>query len=299
MYKIPVGETITEAYRFTLGHIGKIIGLIWLPVVLSTVGSYFLVLPFLKFQATAPTPEETLQHGGEILGVYGFYLVALVLMSVIMVAIAREVLRPSPGINYFQFPFGGTTFRVLGGYLGVLLLAMVIFIAVALIGVVIGMLVKLVLPATGSQSIPMAIAAAAVLLFGLPALIYIVARLGFLMVASAVDGHKFGLERSWHLTKGNVWRVIVITLACNVPVVLVTLAATAVILGPDFFNPHLELAGDPAAMVQANARKMALEAARFPLMMGVQFFLAPFIYGLTISPGVIAYRELSKVNPPV
>ena len=37
MNKLPVGKTISDAYGFTFSHLGTIIGLIWFPMVVSTL----------------------------------------------------------------------------------------------------------------------------------------------------------------------------------------------------------------------------------------------------------------------
>ena len=37
MNKLPVGQTISDAYGFTFSQLGTIIGLIWFPMVVSTL----------------------------------------------------------------------------------------------------------------------------------------------------------------------------------------------------------------------------------------------------------------------
>ena len=43
MNKIPVGQTIRFAYAFTLGEIGTIIGLIWVPTLINAVATFFVL----------------------------------------------------------------------------------------------------------------------------------------------------------------------------------------------------------------------------------------------------------------
>ena len=43
MRKIPVLRTIAEGYAFTFGHLGTIIGLIWLPMVIVAIAGYFVM----------------------------------------------------------------------------------------------------------------------------------------------------------------------------------------------------------------------------------------------------------------
>ena len=51
MNKLPVTQTVAESYRFTFGGLGTVIGLIWLPIVIPTVGGYFTLVPY--FSGTA------------------------------------------------------------------------------------------------------------------------------------------------------------------------------------------------------------------------------------------------------
>jgi hypothetical protein len=294
MNKIPVKNTIAAAYRFTFGGVGKIIGLIWLPAVLITAGGYFCMLPYFNFMANNPDPKTILQHGSMMGGLYGFYLAAIVLFAVIVVAITREVLQPTNKPVLVSFPFGGDTFRVIGSYIGLIGLILVFAIGAGLLVGASALIAKLV-PGAGDAVAGTVVGLAAVI--GVLALIYIAVRLGFLMVPAAVTEGKFGLERSWQMTRGNFWRIVLIALGTALPVLLVTLVAEVAILGPDYFNPHIELIANPEAMARHNAEQMRAMAAHFPVLMGFSFFLMPFTYGLSVSSAAFAYRALKEQTP--
>lgn len=59
MKKIPVGRTVAEAYRFTFLGLEHVIGAIWLPVVILTVGAYFITGPYL-------TAESAMLENGDV-----------------------------------------------------------------------------------------------------------------------------------------------------------------------------------------------------------------------------------------
>ena len=41
MQKLPVGRIVRLAYAFTFGEIGTIIGLVWIPALITAVGGFF------------------------------------------------------------------------------------------------------------------------------------------------------------------------------------------------------------------------------------------------------------------
>ena len=63
MNKIPVLQTIKESYRFTFGGLGTVIGLIWLPIIIMTVGGYFAMVPYISGMAGALESGDMSQAG--------------------------------------------------------------------------------------------------------------------------------------------------------------------------------------------------------------------------------------------
>lgn len=292
MNKIPVKQTIVEAYRFTFGDLGKNIGLIWLPVLVMTIGSYFFLMPYFSGLTELDSSEELIQLGPQVLRMYAYELAAVLFVAMIGVSLVREVLTPKEGTSYFRFALGGAELRVFGGYIGLFALMMVFAIALVLLGIAAGVAANFLAHGADLKTNTFA-AMGLIVLIGAPVLIYVFVRLGFLMVPAAVNEGKFGIESSWRLTKGNFWRIFVITLATMLPVIAVTLIAEVAILGPDYFNPHLSDLQDKAAMARHSAEQMRLMSARFPMLMGLGLLLAPFTYALTFAPPAIAYRALT------
>jgi hypothetical protein len=299
MKKIPVGKTIAETYRFTFMHIERVIGVIWLPVVLLTIGEYFVSGSYLAGSSKALDSGDFALQGPLLARLFGFELVGLLLVAMVGVALTREILAPLKRPLLLRFGLGGAELRVMGAFVGLYVLMIVFVMALALAGMLLGFLLNSVIPAGMGAAGGTKRAMGFAVLIGLilsPLLVYAMLRLSFLMVPAAVMESGFGIEKSWQTAKGNVWRIILISLAVAVPLVAVYIGAQAAILGFDYFNPHLELIGDTAAQARRSAEQLRLLGDRLPLLMGVKFLLAPFLYGITFAAPALAWKALTA--PP-
>lgn len=299
MNKIPVGRTVAEAYRFAFAGVERVIGVIWLPALTLAVGGYFVTGPYLTGMADALEAGDLGQQGPLWARMFAFELVSVVLLAVMAVAITREILDPLKRPLFLRFGLGATEFRLVGALVGLYVLLLVFAIVCAILAVVLGFVLDRVLP--GAVSLTSAAGARRGLglaaLVGLclsPVLIYVFARLSFLVVPSVVMEGRFGLERSWQLTRGNVLRIIAIGLAVGLPITLVSFAAQAAVLGLDAFNPHFELIGDQAAQAHQTVEQLRHTAANLPLLMAVEFVLLPFTCGLGFAAPAFAYRALAS-----
>jgi len=295
MNKIPATQTIAETYNFTVAGMGRVIGLIWLPVAIMTIGGYFTMVPYLTGMAEISDNGDPSQVGPLLMRVLGFDLVVTVLMAMVAVAITREILQPLKRPPFLRFGLGLTELRVVGGFFGLYVLLIVFTVMLVMACMAVGFVANALIPGNGtpaSHAPVVGIVALAGLAGGL-ALIYFFVRLGFLLVPSAVLEGGFGLERSWQLTKGNFWRIVLIGLATLIPIMLLKAIIDVSIIGPDFFNPHLELLKDHAVQAKHQAEQMRVMAAHLPLLMGAGFLLAPFTYGLTFAAPAFAYRALT------
>jgi hypothetical protein len=300
MNKIPVGKTIAEAYRFTFVHLERVIGVIWLPAVLLTVGQYFVSGSYIAGMAQSMDSGDLAQQGPLFVRLLGFELVAIVLVAMIGVAVTREILQPLERPLFLRFGLGRTEFRIFGAVVGLYLLLILFVIALIAAGMLLGFLLNLAIPA----GVGMPGGAKRAIGFGFllavllcPLLIYAMLRLSFLVVPSAVIDGGFGIEKSWQAAKGNVWRIFLVCLAVFLPLALLYTGIEAAILGFDALNPHFELMGDQAAMNRHSAETLRLTAANLPLLMGVKFLLAPLLYGLTFGAAAFAWKAL-KAAPP-
>ena len=292
MNKLPVTQTVAG---FTFGGLGTVIGLIWLPIVILTVGGYFTMVPYFSGMAGALDSGDVSQQGSLVLRLLAFDIVAIVLLAVIAVAISREILNPVRRPSFLRFALGPAEFRAIGGLIALFFLMIIFVVFLVIVSMVIGFAANALLPAAGSKGA--AGIGGLVSVLGFFGLVYIMVRLGFLLVPAVAMESGFGLERSWQLTKGNFWRIFAVLVATLVPIIIVAILIDMTVLGPDFLNPHLELAHDQAAQMRHSAEQMRRMSEHLPLMMGIGFLLAPFTYGMTFAPAAFAYRALTGKAP--
>lgn len=291
MKKIPVRQTIVAAYRFTFLGVDKVIALIWLPMILVTVGDYFATGTLLAGRAAALDAGDVSQLGPIWASQLAFSFIELVLFSVIAVAIMREILRPMDGRpSFLRFNLAGAEIRTVGGFVAVYLLMVLAALGCGIIGAILGGVVARSV-AAGPAAIEWAVLVAILLL---PVLVPAFIRLSYFIVPTALVEGKLGLEQSWKLSKGNVLRIIAISLAVIIPPALVAVMASALVLGPDGFNPHLDLIKDKAAFDHAALEQSRALARHLPLLKGIEFILAPFLCGLTFSAPAFVYKFLTQ-----
>jgi hypothetical protein len=290
MTKIPVGETVASAYRFALVELERVIGAIWFPIIVLTVIDYFVNGTMLTARSAAMATGDASQLVPLLAGQVVYLFVALLLKAIIAVAICREILKPLERPQWLRFSLGGAEFRFVGTMLGLAAVAML----VALLCMLAGQMMSGAVPAAGLAPAQQAIGMAGLIAIVLsPVLIYLFVRLGTLALPGVVIDGGIGLERSWTLLKGNVGRMLIVMLAVGVPVMLVYLLLYGMIMGPDSFNPHLDILSDAAARQRYETEIVRLTAARLPWLEGLNFILAPFIYGLWFGAPAFAYKALT------
>ena len=298
MNKIPVGQTIRFAYAFTFGEIGTIIGLIWIPTLINAVASFFVLRAY--YDTLINSFENGMPPSGAGLGwplLLAF--LAMLLLAMIGVAVTQQALGLRQGPAFARISLGSAEWRAFGGFFGLYLL-LVLFIAVFAIVVS----AASVAGTNAAQSNPASAGLLAgviglAVLIGIGILLYLVVRLSFLLVPSVVDGGEFGLSRSWLLTKGNFWRIVLIGLATLLPIVLILSVVQLILFGPGYFIPDLQQAGDAAARVRVLVDKMRRTRDNMPVLMGLSFVISPLLYGLMFSAAAFAYRSLSNSGAPV
>src|SRR5262249_36729427 len=110
------------------------------------------------------------------------------------------------------FSLGSQVWRLIGSYLLTLLLVWGgAIVAGALIGVIYYLLAKAAPAAAGPVAGLLAIAAFVYL-------VYAFVRVYFFVPAVVVAENHIGIRRSWHLGRGNFWRIVGIVLIMTIPV---------------------------------------------------------------------------------
>ncbi len=281
MIKIPVGQTIRSAYDFTFSQLGAIIGLIWIPQLIVSVGGYLTALPYNSRIAAGDTTAAAASE--RLLAAFG-EIVSLLLIAVMMVAVTRQALGLRTGPARAYFALGKPEFR---------LFSSVVVLAMLAVLFVFGM----TLAATLLQSVPEPLGSvfdSVVTLGGFGAIIYAMTRLGFLVAPASVANEDYGIERSWILTRGNFWRILAVIVGAIGPISAVSILIFLYLVGPNFFPNDLSILNDPAALEQFQLKQAQILAQIQPAMLSLGFAFAPFTLGLWAGAAASAYKFLAE-----
>lgn len=292
MDKLPIGDAVRFAYRFTFGQIGTIIGLIWIPMLIIVVGSYFTVQPYYGAMAVSARTGAA-PAGGTVLIFMLFQVVALLLVASMMVSITQQALGLRKGLPLAHFALGMTELRVYGGIVGLFLLFVLFLLGYAMGFAAITIAAKFLAGYGMVGRVSGGVLATAYAVVGLCALFYVMVRLSFVFIPAAVTGTGFGLARSWEITKGHFWRIFAIGCATILPLAVVLTAAEVAILGPHFFVADFMAIADKAAQARNAAAQVAAMQENFPYLLGLSFVIAPVMYGLALAPAAFIWRFLA------
>lgn len=274
MTKIPVLDTIRAAYRFTFTHLGAIIGLIWLPMIMATVMGFFVLQRFYAALANGLASNNFVQMGPALLGLISFVLVGLLLLAMMAVPVMQLALGSRKQGALAHFAFGPQEWRLFRASLGVtgFLFALLMILSMAVAAI----LGKAMLNAD-------------VLLMGFflyLGMIFFILRFGFFLPAVAVVESGPVLSRSWMLSAGNFWRILVVFLAVVVPARLTMLVIELVVLGPAILEPkQMDSTAMMAAEIHGASQSM-------PVTAGILFLFTPVLLGLVLGAGAHAYQTL-------
>lgn len=272
MNKLPVGQTISDAYGFTFTHLGTIIGLIWFPMVVSTL------LNFLP-QLAAGYGDATTAAGTSAIEGLAVLLLTLLLSAIMYVAVARQALGLRQGTAVFHFALGQPEFRVYGA-----LLIIYFFIGIAV-------LAQLEAQNAGGPAATLAT------FIALPAVVFVIflaIRFGFILVPAIVAENRLDFARIWTMTRGNFWRIFAVVVAIVVPLWFVECAGAFALMGKEIAAalPPPQTT-DPQILQQHLATLQDVVGRHMPQLMFIWLIMAPFSLGLTLAASASAYRALS------
>ena len=130
MNKVPAGKTIAYAYAFTFGHLGTIIGLAWLPLVISAVLQF---LPYALGAESAGASANATAQGRQALEGLATALLIVLLNAIIFVPVVRQALGLRQGAAVVHFKLGAAEFRLFGAILLLLLVTFVLAVGLRLL----------------------------------------------------------------------------------------------------------------------------------------------------------------------
>ncbi|HWA31526.1 MAG TPA: hypothetical protein VG867_10515 [Rhizomicrobium sp.] len=311
MGKIPVGRTIGQTYEFVFQKYGSLLGVVWLPMVALAALGYFLFLPALMqifdqlpwtFQHPGE-PDFTWMISGAFLWLRLFQVLVLLLFVVIRVGITKEALGIRKGPKFFYVPADSSELLVVVCYIILYVAMIAVIIAAVIAGAFIALLAGSVAAAAGHFDLH----APGQQLWGILGLVllvavlgcaafYILVRLTFLMIPATVAERRIGIGRSWSLTRGNFWRIVVVVIAAWLPLIVLEGIVFSIVGLPFMLQVAAAAHGNHAdvhALFQSLAKNMIYY---IPWFWGVGLLFAPIFFGLTTAPSAFAYRAL--VPPP-
>ena len=207
-------------------------------------------------------------------------------------------MRRGPWFVYLAI--GKSELLVLGGIFTLIALYFGAIIVMAIAGGIVGLVVGLTMagsaaahgdPAAAVATTTAVIVRVLVPLFYL-ALLYFAIRLCFLMVPVSTAEGRFGLWRSWALTKGNFWRSLGVMLGTFLPVMIVTYALWYFVFGPALFQYMWDAQVRPQAAPAELGTQIQMLIRYAPYVGIYALVLAPINYGLMFGQSAFAYRAL-------
>ncbi len=232
--KIPLGETIADAYRFGFARFLSVLGIVWFPYLLLAI----IAAVALRF--LAPDLPGLLLHGRFDISMFValrrvgglLWLAGLVASGMVAVGLQRRALGEMKGPVFIFFSLDASVWRMVAAYFLalVVVLFLVAFLTLACVAV---WFVAGRLPAGAT-----AILRAGSILAALCFVAFTAVRLLFFLAPVVVAERTIGLERAWALSHGNFWRIVAVGVAIFVPVAIGFSILSTVIFGP-FAMPHL------------------------------------------------------------
>ncbi len=306
MGKIPVGRTIGQSYEFSFQKYGVILGIIWLPTLLLFALGYFLFWPvFLQIAGSLPAAIQNPADSsmplliGTIFGrIFLFDILVLSVFVMFKVGITKEILGLRKGPRYFYLPTGADELRVIVSYIILFAIVYAVLLAVALAIALIAVIGSVIF-AGAAQNFDLKTISAPlhVALFLLDAgleffWMYVAMRLSYLLVPATVAEKRIVVTRSWELTKGNFWRIILISIVMWVPLVLLESVFFAFAAEPIFFDIVTAAHSGRAAVAAEIGKLLKNYIYYMPYIWGVGLLISPIYYGLTSAAPAFSYRAL-------
>lgn len=273
MRRVPVVQVIRDAYAFAFGHLGGIIGLIWIPMVLVTVAQFFTLWRYYNAMIDYLAGGNAAALGPAVLMLLGDAAATILLYAMMFTAVVQLVLGSRGPGTIAHFAFGHQEWRMARALLACAGLLLLFLLGFALLLNVILAMGKL------SQN-----AAGLLMLLGLGTVGLVLAPRLLLLPAVAVSETVPVLRRVLTLAEGNYLRLLAVLLALVVPLSALVWAANMSVAGGMVLTGN-----DQVQMMQT------LLAGRqsLPLACGVGFFVSPVLVGLLASGSVSVWRALT------
>ncbi|MGN6516077.1 MAG: hypothetical protein ACTHLR_09585 [Rhizomicrobium sp.] len=222
MNKIPVFATIGHAYGFATSRFLNILGIVWAPLVASMAVGLMLTPGFAGNHIPIDDADAIRRNAAHFAPfVFAF---SLFIRAMIGVGVTELALDKRSGITFVYFSLGARVWRLIGAWLLFILVMILIYIGLIVLTVVVafggGLAVKSLALSQGANAVAVGVLVLVCFLLFFGSLVYVLARLTFLIPPVVVNENKIDLARGWELTKGSFWRIFWIGFAIFVPLIL-------------------------------------------------------------------------------
>jgi hypothetical protein len=232
-------------------------------------------------------------------GIFLFEFFVLLVAPVLAVGVAKEALQMRSGPRFVYLAIGKREFLVLGGLFTIVAIYIGAIMVVAIVGGIVGAIVAVTMlgtsgghaDAAATIATTMSIARIIGLLFDL-VLAYLFIRLGYLMVPVTTAEGRFGVWRSWQLTKGNFWRSVGVIAGTFLPLTIVVYGIWFAVFGPGMFMYMWDAQVHPERAIAELTSLIATMTQYGLYLWGFFLLLAPISYGIMLGQSVFAYRSL-------
>jgi len=304
---IPFERTIMGAYRFGSENYLAILGIAWLPFLLFLVAAVLLVVSMFPelnglMGATGPDRWDQAQVSAFVLSILDKTLLMLVLLllafAMITVGLMRKALGQDSKAVFVYFSLGAETWRLFGAYVLLLLLVaagiVAYFFAVALVSFLLAQI------SAALQGLATTLLILGGLVFG----IYAIVRMQFFLPAVVVAEHHIGIRRSWHLGRGNFWRIVGIVIAVSLPAYVVFTVLYSIVLQLALTGQNLPMVGLTPGRVSPDAFRryfsawLAATRSVLPVLALLQLLYMVAVTGLSTGAVATAYKLVTGHDGP-
>lgn len=277
MRRVPVVATIREAYLFIANHLGGVIGLIWVPMVMITVAQFFTFQRYYNAMLEYLAGGSATQLGPSTLMLIGYIAAAVLLYSVMLVAVVQLALGNRQGGVIAHFAFGPLEWRLARAFFAYVGLMLVMGLSLTLV-------VSLLMGAGGGAKASQALASLVLMLGLIGSCLVLVPRFLLSLPALAVSESGPLLRRAWALTQGNFLRLLAILVGLFLPLAILLGVADIAI------GAHAAPATGDEQMRMMQTLMQARDS--LPIACGLSFLISPIVVGLFASASVSVWRAL-------
>jgi hypothetical protein len=304
--KIPVFATVAHAYGFAVSQFLRILGIVWAPLLVSMAVSLMLTPGFAGNHIPIDDVEAIRRnsaHFAPFIIVFSLFIRAMIGVGVTELALGKR-----SGATLVYFSLAAPVWRLIGAWLLFILAMIVIYIGLIILTVVVavggGIGVKALALSQGGEAIATGLLVLFCIFLFAGSLIYVMARISFLIPPVVVNESKIDLGRGWELTRGSFWRIFLIGLLIFIPLIVVQGIVTISLYGPGIFEQFFGLLhqgimrqitqeameGRMAAWGVA-VRTQALQV--WPYAAAIGLVIETFACGLLYGASAFAYREVT------